>query len=65
MEDNNQKAKTRKQIADEYGISPRTLRRWLKKYNILLPKRLLCSKEQQIIYQSFGHPQAKSNPGNF
>lgn len=65
MEDNNQKAKSRKQIADEYGISPRTLRRWLKKYDIVLPKRLLCSKEQQMIYESFGHPQAKSYRRNY
>ena len=55
MIEDSQKAKTRKQIADEYGISPRTLRRWLKKYNISLPNRLLCPKEQQIIYQSFGN----------
>ena len=48
--------KTRRQIAAEYGITARTLRRWLKKYNINLPNRLLCPKEQAIIYSYFGDP---------
>ncbi|RAJ16225.1 Homeodomain-like domain-containing protein [Olleya aquimaris] len=48
--------KTRQQIAIEYGISPRTLRRWLKQNNIILPCRLLCPKEQSIIYKTFGYP---------
>ncbi|MEM9918268.1 MAG: helix-turn-helix domain-containing protein [Bacteroidota bacterium] len=50
------KVKTRQQIADEYGISPRTLRRWLKKYNIELPNRLISPKDQQVIYDLFGNP---------
>ncbi|MEM7187092.1 MAG: helix-turn-helix domain-containing protein [Bacteroidota bacterium] len=49
-------AKTRQQIAEEYGISPRTLRRWLKNSNIQLPNRLLGPKEQLKIYQEFGDP---------
>lgn len=49
-------AKTREQIALEYGISARTLRRWLKKSGIQLPNRLLCPKEQIQIYQEFGFP---------
>lgn len=48
--------KTRQQIAIEYGISPRTLRRWLKQNEIYLPKRLLCPKEQEKIYKKFGSP---------
>ena len=51
-------AKSRRQIAQEYGISPRTLRRWLKKYNIDLPSRLLCPKEQALIYHHFGDPRS-------
>jgi transposase-like protein len=50
-------AKTREQVASEYGISARTLRRWLKKSGIKLPDRLLCPKEQTIIYQEFGFPR--------
>ncbi len=53
---NSQTSKTRRQIADEYGITPRTLRRWLKKSNIDLPRRLICPREQDIIYQTFGNP---------
>ncbi|MCD2260212.1 helix-turn-helix domain-containing protein [Psychroserpens luteolus] len=50
------KVKTRQQIAIEYGISPRTLRRWLKQDEIYLPKRLLTPREQKRIYKKFGWP---------
>ena len=53
---NSQPVKTRKQIADEYSISARTFRRWLKKAGIELPSRLLAPNEQQIIYDEFGKP---------
>ncbi|MEO1515855.1 MAG: helix-turn-helix domain-containing protein [Bacteroidota bacterium] len=53
------KFKTRQQIADEYGISPRTLRRWLKTYNINLPRRLVSPKDQLVIYSVFGKPVAE------
>ena len=48
--------KTRQQIAHEYGISARTLRRWLQKTDIKLPNRLLGPKEQRLIYEEFGNP---------
>lgn len=48
--------KTRKQIADEYGICERTFRRWLEKAGIKLPKRMLAPKEWQQIYDEFGEP---------
>lgn len=51
------KTKTRQQIAEEYGITPRTLRRWLKKNKIELPKRLICPNEQKLIYKTFGPPE--------
>lgn len=51
------KVKTRQEIAEEYGISRRTLQRWLKKQNINLPNGLLTPKEQEVIYQLFGTPQ--------
>ncbi len=53
------KTKTRQQIAEEYGITPRTLRRWIKKNNINLPKRLICPQEQKKIYEAFGPPVVK------
>ena len=50
-------SKTRKEIAREYGIHPKTLRRWLKKAEIELPKGLVDPKHQYIIYQKFGDPK--------
>lgn len=56
MENSHFQAKTRQQIAQEFGISARTLSRWLKKTNITLPNRLLGPKEQLLIYKEFGDP---------
>jgi DNA invertase Pin-like site-specific DNA recombinase len=48
--------KTRAQIADEYGISVRTLYRWLKKHHIEVPSGVLKPVHQILIYQAFGAP---------
>lgn len=48
--------KTRKQIAIEYGISTKTLWRWLKRENIQIPKGNITPKYQKIIYDTFGKP---------
>jgi hypothetical protein len=50
------KAKSRQEIAIEYGINRKTLQRWLDKENIQLPHRLLLPQEQEIIYNRFGLP---------
>ena len=52
--------KTRQQIADEYGISRKTLSRWLKKAEIEVEGYLLSPKDQQMIYQVFGDPREKA-----
>lgn len=52
-------AKTRQQIANEYGISRKTLSRWLKKASIELDGYLIAPKEQALIYQTFGDPRKK------
>ena len=49
--------KTKKEIANEYGISPSTLRRWLKKEGICQSKKLLTPKEVKHIYKLFGRPK--------
>lgn len=49
-------AKTRQQIADEYGIHRKTLYRWLKKASIKLGRGLVTPAEQALIYQTFGKP---------
>jgi hypothetical protein len=51
------KAKTRAEVANEYGIGVRTLYRWLIKANIKVPKDLIKPLHLQIIYKKFGKPQ--------
>jgi DNA invertase Pin-like site-specific DNA recombinase len=51
------KAKTRQEIAIEFGISRRTLYRWLKTENISLRSRLVSPEEQLIIYKKIGFPE--------
>ena len=55
-----QKAKTKQEIADEYHIHRNTLYNWLKKADIKLSSRLVSPKEQLIIYDKFGNPNAKT-----
>jgi hypothetical protein len=51
------KAKTREEVAAEYGICVKTLNRWLKKANIILPHGLIKPCHLQIIYVAFGAPK--------
>jgi DNA invertase Pin-like site-specific DNA recombinase len=51
------RAVTRKEIAEEYGISPRTLVRWFKKTNVQMPSGLIDPYHLKIIYKTFGVPQ--------
>lgn len=53
---NELKAKSRQQLAYEYGISISTFRRWLNGNNIKLTKGLVTPKEQKVIYDHFGQP---------
>jgi hypothetical protein len=58
----NRQAKTRQQLAEEYGIVYRTFQRWIKGSGIELPHRkLVTPKFQDLIYKAFGHPQAKEH----
>ena len=54
-----QKAKTRQEIANEYGIHRNTFYTWLKTAEIKLSTRLVSPKEQAIIYAYFGQPSKK------
>ena len=49
--------KSRKQLAEEYGVSPRTLRRWFKSKNLIMPPSLLLPKDLEQIYKILGNPQ--------
>jgi hypothetical protein len=55
------KARTRAEVADEYGINVRTFYRWLKKANIEPPKGLIKPFHLQIIYDTFGCPSKLRN----
>ena len=57
----NTSIKTRKQIAIEYGISERTLRRYLKKFNIEIPTGHITPRYQELIYSTLGSPQLLLN----
>ncbi len=50
------KPKTRQEIAEEYGISRKTLLRWLKKEDISLEKGLVKRADLELIYNTFGWP---------
>lgn len=52
-------SKARKEVAAAYGISPRTLCRWIKKACITITSGLLTIKEVQMIYDAFGEPKKK------
>jgi hypothetical protein len=50
------KAKTRQQIAAEFGISTKTLKKWMDAEGIILQRGLISPYQQNIIYQKFGIP---------
>jgi len=50
-------AKSKQQIADEYGICIKTLNKWLKEEKIKIKRGLINPKKQAIIYQRLGTPQ--------
>jgi hypothetical protein len=50
--------KTRQKVAEEYGISVKTLTRRLKKANILVEPGIIFPKTLEIIYSSFGIPKS-------
>jgi len=57
------KAKTRQQVADEYGVSAKTLLRWIKSRNLSIENGLLTPAEQKIIYGALGLPPFANNTG--
>lgn len=53
----NYKAKTRQQIALEYGICTKTLKKWIDNADITLNGGLITPTQQFKIYQKFGIPR--------
>lgn len=58
------KAKSRKEIALEFGISTRTLSRWFQKEKLTIAAGLISPRDQDLIYEKFGksvrHPVLES-----
>lgn len=54
-------AKSKQQIANEYGICTKTLTKWLKEEKILLKRGLINPKRQEIIYKRLGFPNIPNN----
>jgi hypothetical protein len=54
---NNLSAKTKKQIANEYGVCIKTLNNWLKDEQIILKRGLIRPSVQKIIYDKLGIPK--------
>ena len=51
--------KTKHQIAQELGISLRTLQRWIKKNHLEVPRGLVCPQKQLEIKKKFGYSDQK------
>ena len=49
--------KYRYEVADEYGISVRTLNRWIDRANLDIPNGLIDPYHLKIIYKTFGTPK--------
>lgn len=50
------RAKTRQEMADEYGIGRKTFYRWMKRAGIQVTNGLLYPLEIEVIYNTFGKP---------
>jgi len=50
------KAKTRQEMASEYGIDRKTFYYWLKRANLPISSGLIYPAEVMLIYETFGDP---------
>jgi len=55
------KAKTRHQMAREFGVNRKTFCRWLERANLNLPNGLICPMNVMLIYNTLGNPDWKNN----
>lgn len=53
-------AKSKQQIANEYGICTKTLTKWFKEEKIHIKRGLISPKKQEIIYKKLGIPKNSS-----
>lgn len=52
------RAKTRQEVAREYGIDRKTFYQWLKRAKINLPLGLICPSNLNDIYCIYGNPHS-------
>ncbi len=50
-------AKTRQQIAREYGVSTKTLKKWFCRKELQIDSGLISPKDQKLIYEKLGVPK--------
>ncbi len=55
------KAKTRQEVAEEYGVHRNTLSNQLKKAKLKLSKGILMPKDVEKIYETLGWPDQKGD----
>lgn len=53
--------KTKNEIAQDLGISLRTLQRWIKKSGLRVPRGLICPKKQVEIFETLGYPTEREH----
>ena len=54
------KSRTRKELAEAYGVSIKTLYRWLKELSLPLDRKLLTEKCLVLLYAEHGNPYNNS-----
>ena len=52
------RCKTKKQMAEEFGVCTKTFRQMLERNEIVIARRLITPKEQIQIYRKLGKPKA-------
>jgi len=57
MNSGNNQAKTKQQLAKEYGICVKTFNKWLKKENLKIERGLVSPRIQQLIHRKFDAPK--------
>jgi len=57
--------KTKQQMADEYGVCRKTFNKFLQKKQIKLDRGLISPKDQKVIYDELGEPDAIEKFPNF
>jgi abortive infection bacteriophage resistance protein len=55
-------AKSRQQIASEYGVCTKTLNKWLKTACLTIPAGLIIPCHQKMIYNKLGAPNYAAEP---